>query len=104
MPKNVSLTVNDRRILVAARNVLSRLGKKVPSELRAVPSLSTTPFTFIPSKGEIERFINSLNTNKQVVVSIAGPARRFTVMTVNGFVAHQRQALKINKARLNKKS
>lgn len=103
MSRKVTLSLGQRRSLSAARNVLTKLGLEVPSQL-ATLTTPTQPETYSPSREEIKRFVAALNTNKQVVVTIAGPSKRFTVYSTEGFLNRRRHIEKVNKARLNKHS
>jgi len=100
MPKANSLSTADRRALSAARNVLARLGVDFPTAVRRTAAEQT----YKPTNDEIKRFINALNINKQVVVSINGDAGRFTVSTIEGYLNRRAHAQRMTKSRLNKKS
>ena len=100
MPKANPLSTADRRTLSAARNVLARLGVDFPTAVNRV----ATSQTYKPTNDEIKRFINALNVNKQVVVTIAGPAKQFQIMTIESYLARRSNAQRMTRARLNKKS
>lgn len=100
MPKQLS--VSEKRIVTQTLNILNKLGISVP--VTKVAAAASTRAAYAPSRSEFKRFVNALNTYKQVVVSINGPSRRFTVSTVNGFLNRREHIARVNKARLSKRS
>ena len=97
MAKPLKLSTQERRTTSAARNVLSRLGVSFPTAIN-----SSVIGRYEPTKAELKRFVEALNVNKQLVVTIAGPAKQFQIMTIESYLARREHAKRMTKSRMNK--